>query len=91
MDMSVLTATKAPRSFGIALVAMGVVMLVVGIIYHLQFMHGLRVERNQMAVAGILHAESHFALSFTLVTALFLLLIGIIAIVNMAFHFGPFS
>jgi hypothetical protein len=40
--MSVLTATKAPRSFGIALVAMGVVMLVVGIIYHLQFMHGLR-------------------------------------------------
>jgi putative membrane protein len=44
-----------------------------------------------MAVAGILHAESHFALSFTLVTALFLLLIGIIAIVNMAFHFGPFS
>src|SRR6476661_7290677 len=40
-DMNVLTATKARRNFGIALVAMGVVMLVVGIIYHLQFMHGL--------------------------------------------------
>jgi putative membrane protein len=90
-DTNVLTATKAPRKFGIALVAMGVVMLVVGIIYHLQFMHGLRVERNQMTAAGIVHAESHFALSFTLVTALLLLLIGILAIVNMAFYFGPFS
>jgi putative membrane protein len=89
-DTNVLTAKKAPRNFGIALVAMGVVMLVVGIIYHLQFMHGLRVERNQVA-AGIVHAESHFALSFTLVTALLLLLIGILAIVNMAFYFGPFS
>ena len=38
----------APRNFGVTLVALGIAMLVIGIIYHLQFMVGLRHEREAM-------------------------------------------
>src|SRR5678816_305830 len=33
---------NAPRNFGLALVWLGIGMLVIGIVYHLQFMRGLR-------------------------------------------------
>ena len=42
----VLTPAHAPRNFGTALVALGIVMLVLGIVYHVRFMLGLR-ERAQ--------------------------------------------
>src|SRR5262245_61219380 len=35
----------APRNFGVALVLLGILMLIGGIIYHLQFMYGLRETR----------------------------------------------
>jgi putative membrane protein len=85
-------ATAAPaRNFGITLVALGIVMLVLGIIYHVQFMLGLRAERQHMKGDGLIHAESVFPVSLTLITAVVLLLIGIAAIVSMLFHIGPFG
>ncbi len=66
-------------------------MLVVGIIYHVQFMLGLRNEREAMREAGLVHAESLFPPSFTLITAIILLLIGIFAIMSMVFQVGPFG
>ena len=65
-------------------------MLVFGIIYHVQFMLGLRDERHKMAAAGLIHAESKFPTSMTLITAFILLLIGIAAIISMVFQVGPF-
>ncbi len=56
-------------------------MLVLGIVYHVQFMLGLRAERNQMAAGGLVHGESSFPVSLTLVIALILLAIGVSAIV----------
>lgn len=79
------------RNFGIALVALGIGLLVLGIVYHVQFMLGLRKERKQMKVAGLVHAESRFPPSLTLITAVLLLLIGIAAIVSMVYHVGPFG
>jgi putative membrane protein len=66
-------------------------MLVVGIIYHVNFMYGLRYERKKMMTNGLIHGESHFPLSLTLVVAIFLLGIGITAIVSMIFQVGPFG
>ena len=66
-------------------------MLVVGIVYHVQFMFGLREERKAMTAAGLIHGESRFPLSFTLMTALLLLVIGIAAIMSMVFQIGPFG
>jgi putative membrane protein len=79
------------RNFGIALVLLGIVMLVGGIVYHAQFMIGLRGMRKEMTAAGLVHGESKFPPSLTLITALILLLIGIFAIVSMVFQVGPFG
>jgi uncharacterized membrane protein YidH (DUF202 family) len=81
----------AARNFGIALVALGILMLAFGIIYHLQFMYGLRKTREEMIREGLIHGESHFPPSFTLVTAIVLLVVGVGAIVSMVFHIGPFG
>jgi putative membrane protein len=87
-DMS---GAHAARNFGTALVALGIVMLVVGIIYHLQFMNALRATRAEMAAEGLIHGKSPFPPSFTLITALILLVIGLFAIISMVFRIGPFG
>jgi putative membrane protein len=90
-DAGSIVHAAAPRNFGISLVALGITMLVIGIIYHLQFMMGLRHEREDMRQAGLIHAQSGFPPSMTLITATLLLVIGVIAILSMAFQAGPFG
>jgi putative membrane protein len=90
-EAGTITHTAAPRNFGVALVLLGTTMLVIGIVYHVQFMVGLRHERQAMKAAGLVHAESHFPVSLTLVTAIILLLIGVAAILSMVFQAGPFG
>jgi putative membrane protein len=86
-----LAHAAAPRNFGITLVALGIVMLVGGIIYHLQFMLHLRHQRDAMIAEGLVHGESKFPVSLTLLTAVILLLVGVTAIVSMLFNIGPFG
>jgi putative membrane protein len=90
-DAGTLAHAAAPRNFGITLVALGIVMLVGGIIYHLQFMRHLRHQREAMIAEGLVHGESQFPVSLTLLTAVILLLIGVTAIVSMLFNIGPFG
>ena len=91
-EANVLQGSAAPaRHFGVWLVVLGVLMLITGIIYHIQFMVGLRHERLKMKEEGLIHAESLFPPSLTLMTAILLLIIGIIAIMSMVFHIGPFG
>lgn len=82
-DASVIARANAPRNFGLALVFLGIGMLVLGIIYHLLFMIGLRKTREEMKAEGLIHGESIFPPSLTLVTALLLLVIGIGAVISM--------
>lgn len=84
-EANVVSGAHAPRNFGIALVALGIGMLVLGIVYHVQFMLGLRKAREEMTAGGLIHGQSIFPASLTLITALILLAIGIAAIVNMLF------
>jgi putative membrane protein len=44
-----------------------------------------------MAADRLIHAESGFPVSLTLITAAILLFIGIAAIVSMVFQVGPFG
>ncbi|HEX6999169.1 MAG TPA: DUF202 domain-containing protein [Gammaproteobacteria bacterium] len=90
-EAGLLDSAEPARNFGIALVALGIAMLVIGIVYHLQFMLGLRAERHAMAMAHLIHGESAFPPSLTLITAMILLAIGIIAIISMVFRIGPFN
>lgn len=89
-EQAVVSGVSAARNFGIALVALGIGMLVLGIAYHIWFMWGLRGARREMKADGLVHGESAFPPSMTLITALFLLLIGVAAILSMALGFGPF-
>ena len=90
-EAGTLAHAGAPRNFGITLVALGIVMLVGGIIYHLQFMLHLRHQREAMIAEGLVHGESKFPVSLTLLTAVILLLIGVTAITSMLFNIGPFG
>jgi len=90
-DSNVLTGASESRNFGQGLVWLGIGMLMLGIVYHLQFMRGLRHQREAMKAQGLVHAESGFPPSLTLIVALLLLAIGIGAIVSITFHIGPFG
>lgn len=65
-------------------------MLVLGIVYHGQFMLALRISRRQLTKDGLIHGKSPFPPSLTLITAVVLLGISIAAIISMVFHVGPF-
>jgi putative membrane protein len=88
-ENGVLKESMAARHFGDALVLLGIAMLVVGIGYHLIFMVGLRKERMQLRADGLVHAESQFPPSLTLMVALLLLVIGFFAIASMLYGVGP--
>ena len=90
-EAGTVSSEKPVRNFGVTLVALGIAMLGLGIIYHLRFMYGLRSERKTMKDGGLIHAESTFPPSMTLITAVVLLLIGIVVIVSLIFHIGPFG
>ena len=88
-DSEVLSSAASARTFGQALVWIGIGMLALGIVFHVQFMLGLRHERTRMKLDGLIHGESSFPVSLTLLTALALLGLGIAAILSMTFRTGP--
>ncbi len=83
--------SSTPRNFGFSLVLLGVVMLTIGIWYHVHFMVGLRNRRKEMTTAGLIHAQSEYPISLTLIVAVLLFLIGLLAVVGMAFNVGPLA
>ena len=87
-----LLASTYPGPFrGIIGLLYALAMLIVGIGYHVSFMIGLRRERAQLKADGLVHAESHFPPSLTLMVALLLLAIGFYVIASMVFGIGPFG
>ena len=90
-EQDVITTAAAPRHFGVTLVALGVAMLILGIIYHVQFMLGLRRLRESMREERLIYGETAFPVSLTLITAFALLAIGVAAFVSMEFQVGPFG
>jgi len=90
-DAGTLANVEAPRNFGTALLVLGIGVLVLGIVYHLQFMIGLREERKDMVATGLIHGQSRFPASQTLIAALLLLVIALLAGLSMIFKIGPFD
>jgi Predicted membrane protein len=88
-ESNVVSSIQSVRSFGMGLVWIGIGMLTFGIAFHIQFMLGLRHERRQMKEEGLIHAESHFPVSLTLLTAIALLALGLVAVFSMMFHTPP--
>jgi|SRR5690606_25470354 len=87
-EANILTRSESAMNFGMALVALGIAVLVIGILYHIRFMLRLRAEHGSMIAAALIHGESRFPASQTLIAALLLLLIGVAAIVSMLIRFA---
>ena len=90
-EAQVIKRAGAPRSFGVALVVLGTGMLVLGIIYQIAFMLELRRSREQLRRDGLIHGESEFPVSLTVIVAVMLLAIGVMAVVSMVYRVGPFG
>jgi putative membrane protein len=85
------SGSQAPARLGLVLVYLGVGMLGLGILYHVQFMVALRRTRKEMVADGQIDAICPFPVSLTLITATLLLLIGLVTIVSMMYNIGPFE
>lgn len=90
-EAQIVKRAQAPRNFGQALVFLGVAALIMGIVYHVRFMVELRRLREQMRADGLVHGESRFPVSQTLIIAVLLLALGLFAITSMVFSVGPFG
>jgi len=90
-ESNLLSSARPARNFGVTLVLIGIGMLILGIVYHVLFMLGLRDERTAMKGAGLVHGHSKFPPSLTLIVAVVLLAIGLLAVFSMVRHAGPFG
>ena len=90
-DAGVLKGTAPVRNFGESLVLLGIGMLILGIVYHVMFMLGLRRVRDNMRAESLVHGESGFPTSLVLIVAIILLLIGVAAALSMVARVGPFG
>lgn len=84
-------SAAAPRNFGAALIAIGILMLVVGLIYQIRFMTELRRTRYEMAIQNLIHGQSRFPVSFVSLSAIALLLVGVAAIATIVFNISVFG
>jgi putative membrane protein len=81
---------EAPRRFGIALIVLGVILLLLGILNRRQEAQALRLRRQDLVDDGLLqHPESKYP-SSSMVIAILLLLLGLLAILSVGFRIGPF-
>jgi len=80
---------QAALRFGLAMVVIGVALLVLGIIQDARFMSNLRKERKLLVEQGFLHGEEPFQMSVTFLSAIIVLLLGLVAIASMVFRVGP--
>jgi putative membrane protein len=81
--------TEAPRNMGLALISLGILLLLLGLLNHWQLTRSLRERRERLFELGIMHHTAKIQVSSATLVALLLLLVGIFAIVRIALHTGP--
>jgi len=83
-EAGVIGNAPSARLFGLALILLGILLLVGGIVRHVQYAKELRGRRREMIEDGLVHGQSDYPISVTFVTAVALLLVGIAAVVSVA-------
>lgn len=86
-----LLSPEAPSRFGLALVSLGVLLLVIGIFNHYNYMQMLRRQRAELIEVGTLRADDPYPVSLALIVAFLLVLVGVLALVSILFRMGPFG
>ena len=81
---------EAPLRFGLSLIVLGVLLLVLGIVGHWRVTHAFRTRRSRLHALGLIRHEPEHRISAVWVIAVLLLVIGVTAILRIAFGIGPF-
>lgn len=85
LEAGAIHSVRSPRNFGLSLIALGVLLLIGGIVRHVQFALELRHRRDELIDDDLIHGESRYPVSMTLVTGVLLLVIGILAGISILF------
>ena len=88
-ESGVIKSAAASSNFGSALVMIGILLLAGGIGYHVLYMSQLRQERKYLAEQQLIHAQTVFPYSLSLMTAVVLLVLGTMAMLGVTFGVGP--
>ena len=87
----VTSGEHAARNFGAALLSLGIAMLLLGIASHVRVTLGLRGLRDELTADGLIHVQSSYPISATVIAAALLLLVGVVAIISIVLSVGPFA
>lgn len=88
VDAGAIQSANSARNFGVALISLGILLLIGGIWRHLQFAGELRARRHDLIEDHLIHGQSEYPVSITLLTAIALLAVGVIAVLGIVFDFG---
>lgn len=81
---------SAPRRFGFALIILGVVLLVTGIVNHLHETKARRARRRRLYEEGLIRHPEIVKVSSAIVIAVLLLAVGLLALTSVGLRSGPF-
>lgn len=82
--------SEAPRRFGGALIVLGVIMLIFGILNHRQETKQRRSQRQELFDLKLVHQPEVAKNSPSMIVAILLLLVGLAAILRVIAKVGPF-
>lgn len=80
----------APRRFGFSLILLGVILLVIGILNHRRESLARRKRRQRLFEMNLIHHPELEKINGTMVVAILLLLLGLLAILRVGVGVGPF-
>jgi putative membrane protein len=79
------------REFGLALIGLSVGTLAVGLFSHARLVMNLRRRRRDLAELGLVRLGPQIEASPIAVMAILLLLAGVLTVLSIALHLGPFD
>lgn len=82
---------QAPMRFGLALILIGVMLLILGIVADYRYMQRLKAQRVGLIARGMLPNEPEFPRSLSLIMAMVLLLFGVVVFFSILLRIWPFG
>ena len=81
---------RAPRAFGGALIVLGLILLALGLFDHARQAHARRQRRTRLYNEHLMHHMEVARPSSTMVVAVLLFIVGLLAILRVGLRLGPF-
>lgn len=80
----------APRNFGLALIVLGMILLALGLVDHVRQTQARRSRRNRLFEERLVHHVEPIRPSTTMIVAVLLFIVGLLAMLRVGFRVGPF-